>query len=703
MPPDPSLQVPRSPSPHPRIGVDTGGTFTDLVLLDATGVIVATHKLLSTPDDPARAVLRGIDELLAKAGHPPRHERPTDVVHGSTVATNALLEHADARVVFVTTAGFEDTLRLARQHRPDLYDLHPRRPDPPVPPERCVGVRERMRHDGSIITPLSADEIERIVAELSRLDPQAVAVSLLHSYANDTHERRLGEAIAARLSGVHLTLSCDLLPVFREYERAAACVVSAVVAPRMTRYLGRLASELGGDRLRIMGSHGGTLSPAEAMREPIQTILSGPAGGVRGAAALGERLITFDMGGTSTDVALIEAEPTLAREHTVGGEAGGLPVMLPMIDLHTVGAGGGSIAWLDAGGALRVGPRSAGADPGPACYGRQSPSDAGGWKPTVTDAHVTLGHLAPDATLGEGLRIDAAAARAALQQLADAAGLDVQRAAEGVLRVAEATMMRAVHRISLQRGHDPRGFTLVPFGGAGGLHACRLAELLGIDRVLVPPNPGLLSAVGMLTAPPRRIATRSLHRTVAPGEPLPDLSPLFVELIERLDAGDWPNVTYQREVEMRYAGQSFEITLDTDREDGELLDAFAAEHARLYGYRDDDRPVELVNLRCHAIGAAPTSTPANADAPAAPTPDAAHAPLARSRAPGDGPLPRIPRGTLRPGDRGDGPCIITEYSATTVVPQGWSFAARSDATLELTRDAAAKCVSRNIQSQSETL
>ena len=679
---EPNPQAPKLPTP--RVGVDTGGTFTDLVLLDAPGVIVATHKLLSTPVDPARAVLRGIDELLEKAGQPPRDERPVDVVHGSTVATNALLEHTDAKVAIITTAGFEDTLRLARQHRPDLYDLHPRRPDPPVPPDMCLGVRERMRHDGSVITPLTAEEIERVAAELTRLDPQAVAVSLLHSYANETHERRLGDAIVATLPGVHLTLSCDLLPVFREYERAATCVVNAVVAPRMTRYLGRLSDELGEGRLRIMGSHGGTLSPAEAMREPIQTILSGPAGGVRGAAALGERLITLDMGGTSTDVALIEAEPTLAREHTVGGEAGGLPVTLPMIDLHTVGAGGGSIAWLDAGGALRVGPRSAGADPGPACYGRQSPSDEGGWKPTVTDAHVVLGHLAPDATLGEGLRIDAAAARAALQQLADAAGLDVRHAAEGVLRVAEATMMRAVHRISLQRGHDPRGFTLVPFGGAGGLHACRLAELLGIDRVLVPANPGLLSAVGMLTAPPRRIVSRALHRTVEPGQPLPDLADVFAELIERLDAEDWPGVHYLREVEMRYAGQSFEITLEADPEVGELLDTFAAEHERLYGYRDDERPVELVNLRCHAVGAAPATTQAEADAAPIARPDTAHAPRVWSRVPGDGPLPRIPRQTLRPGDGCRGSAIITEYSATTLLPGGWACRVLEGGALDLT-------------------
>ena len=697
---EPNPQAPKLPTP--RVGVDTGGTFTDLVLNDAAGVIVATHKLLSTPDDPARAVLRGIDELLAKAGQPPRRERPVDVVHGSTVATNALLEHADAKVAFVTTAGFEDTLRLARQHRPDLYDLHPHRPDPPVPPEMCLGVRERMRHDGSVITLLDEEEIERVMGELQRLAPEAVAVSLLHSYANDTHERRLGDAIVATLPGVHLTLSCDLLPVFREYERAAACVVNAVVAPRMTRYLGRLANVLGEGRLRIMGSHGGTLSPAEAMREPIQTILSGPAGGVRGAAALGNRLIAFDMGGTSTDVALIESEPTLAREHTVGGEAGGLPVMLPMIDLHTVGAGGGSIAWLDAGGALRVGPRSAGAAPGPACYGRQSPLDEGGWKPTVTDAHVVLGHLAPDATLGEGLRINAAAARAALQQLANAAGLDVQRAADGVLRVAEATMMRAVHRISLQRGHDPRGFTLVPFGGAGGLHACRLAELLGINRVLVPPNPGLLSAVGMLTAPPRRIATRALHRTVEPGQPLPDLAAAFAELIERLDAASWPGVRYLREVEMRYAGQSFEITLEADRRNCELLDAFAAEHERLYGYRDNERPVELVNFRCHAIGGSPATMQAGAYAAPTAPPDTADAPLTWSRGSDDDPMPRVPRATLRPGERRDGPCIITEYSATTVVPQGWSFAARSDATLELTRDTAVEREGQSFNPRDDT-
>ncbi|MEX0745197.1 MAG: hydantoinase/oxoprolinase family protein, partial [Phycisphaeraceae bacterium] len=384
------MQAQPATSSPVRIGVDTGGTFTDLVLVGTDCRVRTTHKLLSTPNDPARAVLAGIDHLLRKASLPPRTVQPPHVVHGSTVATNALIEEASrfptsadnqqrettnakSSAALITTAGFEHTLAIARQDRPDLYALVPHRPEPPIPTDRCLGVAERVTYDGQVLRPLEQASIDQLVEQVRQLDVAAVAVSLLHSYANAEHERRIAGALREAFgNALHLTVSHELLPEYREYERAATCVVNAVVAPKMVRYLDRLSDALGEANLRIMSSHGGMLPPAVIRSAPVRTVLSGPAGGVRGAAAVAKAggvagVISFDMGGTSTDVALCDPQPTLTSE----GEAGGLPVRLPMVDMHTVGAGGGSIAWLDPGGALRVGPQSAGAAPGPACYGQQ--------------------------------------------------------------------------------------------------------------------------------------------------------------------------------------------------------------------------------------------------------------------------------------------------------------------------------------------
>lgn len=669
------------PSSH-TIGIDTGGTFTDVVLINAQGAIVATHKLPSTPDDPSRAVLAGIDAILAKAsatGEPPA------VVHGSTVATNALLEGEAGNAAMLTTAGFEDVLRLARQERPELYALVPRRPDPPIPPAKCVGIAERMGFDGQVITPLDQASLREALDKLAALDVESAAVCLLHSYANPAHERAVAAALRERFGeALHLTVSSELLPEFREYERSATCAVNAVVAATMSRYLGKLEEAIGAERLSIMGSHGGTLSVAAARREPVRTVLSGPAGGVLGAAAFGDRLITLDMGGTSTDVALIHDQPTM----TTDGRAGGLPVRLPMVDIHTIGAGGGSIAWLDPGGALRVGPRSAGASPGPACYGHQReliaqgkltgelPGElpgAGGWWPTVTDAHVVLGHIPSDATLGDDVTLDAEAAHDAVGALAKQSDMSVEDAAAGILRIVEANMARAIQRVTLQVGRDPRDYALMPFGGAGALHACSLAQHLGITTVHIPPNPGLLSAIGMLTAPPRRIAIRSLHRTIPAGETEPELSDVFGELADSLtEIKRWPKVEHAYEVDMRYAGQSFEITLEVGSSDHRrgnagLTEAFHAEHERLYGYRADDLPIELVAVRCIASGPSGPKpfTPASQQTP---TREAGNA-------------NRIARASLTPGDRRRGPCIITEYSATTHLPAGWVVEVKDDHSL----------------------
>ncbi len=661
------------------LGIDTGGTFTDVVLIDARGQIVATHKLPSTPDDPSRAVLAGIDAILNKSGLPQRDKTQPRVVHGSTVATNALLEGDPANAALITTAGFEDVLRLARQHRPQLYALVPRRPDPPIPPRRCFGVTQRMAFDGSVVTPLDLATLPPLLDRLAAERVESVAVCLLHSYANPAHEQAVADALRDRFGeALAITVSSELLPEFREYERAATCAINAVVAPKMSRYLGKLEAALGGERLSIMASHGGTLSVAAARRQPVRTVLSGPAGGVRGAAAFGDRLITLDMGGTSTDVALIDGEPGM----TTQGEAAGLPVRLPMIDIHTIGAGGGSIAWLDPGGALRVGPRSAGASPGPACYGRQRAlierGQLPGWRATVTDANVVLGRIPADAILGDDTTLDADAAEQAVAAVAKQAGLSVDEAAAGIVRIVEANMARAIGRVTLQVGRDPRDYTLMPFGGAGGLHACALAEQLGIATVQVPPNPGLLSAIGMLTAPGRRTAARSLHWRVAPDEAVPDLRVVLDDLAADADAqlrrdGQSP-AARRYMLGVRYLGQSHELTLSTT-EPRELLggagvDRFHEEHRRLYGHASRDHAIEIVVARVEADTACRTL---------ALTPPGASA----STVSHDG---RVMRQSLGRGAALAGPCVITEYSATTYLPAGWRASVGEDGGLWLKRD-----------------
>jgi len=671
------------------LGIDTGGTFTDVVLIDAQGRVVSTHKLPSTPDDPSKAVLAGIDAALQKHGLQPReshtpHDSLPGITHGSTVATNALLEGDAGNAALLTTAGFEDVLRLARQNRPQLYALVPRRPDPPIPPQRCFGIAERMAFDGSVITPLDDATLPPLFDQLEAQGVESVAVCLLHSYTNPAHEQSVAAALRRRFGeALHVTVSSELLPEFREYERTATCAVNAVVAPRMARYLGKLEAAIGGERLSIMASHGGTLSVRAARREPVRTVLSGPAGGVRGAAAFADRLITLDMGGTSTDVSLIHDQPTM----TSHGEAGGLPVRLPMIDIHTIGAGGGSIAWLDPGGALRVGPRSAGASPGPACYGQQRAlierGELDAWRATVTDANVVLGRIPADATLGDDTTLDADAAHEAVAALAQRAGLSADDAAAGILRVVEANMARAIGRVTLQVGRDPRDYALMPFGGAGALHACALAEALGIATVHVPPNPGLLSAIGMLAAPGRRTAARSLHRRVPPEDAAPDLSGLFAELAadadrQLRDDGLSP-ASHRFTLDLRYAGQSHELTLDATAldawRDEDYRQRFHAEHERLYGHAARDAPIELVVARVEADSPTRTLTTEPPTSVAATDDEGARV---------------LPRTALRPGDALGGPRIITEYSATTYLAQGWALRVLDDGSLMLKRENAAE-------------
>jgi len=604
-------------------------------------------KLPSTPRDPAAAVRAGIATLGGRAR----------LHYGSTVATNALLERRGARTVLITTAGFEDVLEIGRQVRPRLYALEPRRPSPLVPRAQRLGARERVLADGRIETPLGAREVARLVAAVGRSRAQAVAVVLLHSYATPRHERRLGRALAGR--GLHVTLSHRLLREYREYERTATVVVNAYVGPLMARHLRALAAAVPRG-LRVMQSSGGLVGARAASTEPVRTILSGPAGGVVGAVAHArraglDRIITLDMGGTSADVSLVDGDVSLRTETTIDG----LPVRVPVLDIHTVGAGGGSLARLDPGGALRVGPESAGADPGPACYGR-------GTQPTVTDANLVLGRLVEREFLGGAMVLDRARAERALAPLARRLRWSIVATAAGIVRVANATMERAVRVITVERGHDPRGCTLVAFGGAGGLHAAELAAALGIRRVYVPRQPGLLSAWGVLAAEVVRDYARTL-RAIAP--PSRRLAALFRALAAsarrdlRHEGVARPRL--DRTLDLRYAGQAYEVAVPY-RPGWE--GAFHRAHARLFGHADARRPIEVATLRLRARGG-------RAILPADPPPRHGRAtPIARRDVVFDGrrePSAVVRRDALPVGTRLRGPAVVCEYSATTLLPPRW--------------------------------
>ncbi|MFQ5890471.1 MAG: hydantoinase/oxoprolinase family protein, partial [Gemmatimonadota bacterium] len=556
-----------------RVAVDIGGTFTDFVLFDERTGELRTFKRFSTPGDPAEAVLHGLSEL--SGGEPP------SVVHGSTVATNALLERRGARTALVVTEGFRDLLTIGRQNRASIYDLAARRPRPLIQADLCFEVTERVTHEGRALIPLEAGELPRLVEKLRACGAESVAVSLLFSFLLPDHERAVAETL--RAGGFAVSASSEILPEFREYERTSTTAVNAYLSPVVDRYVGRLESSLRARDLRIMQSNGGSTRAVTARSQAVRSLLSGPAGGVVGAlhvARLGghERVISFDMGGTSTDVSLADGGVRLTSE----GEIDGIPIRVPIIDIHTVGAGGGSIARVDAAGALRVGPRSAGAEPGPICYGR------GGTLPTITDANLVLGRLAADRFLGGEFRLDAEAARAALEKLGREAGvaardgLDLARvAALGVIRVANAGMERALRRVSVERGHDPADFVLVSFGGAGGLHACELARALGAATVMVPRGASTLSAFGMLVA---HVVRDYVQTVMLPGETphgrLVDLVAPLAELGAREIAREGvpaEEIAVYRELDVRYVGQSYELTVPLCEG---YADTFHGEHQR---------------------------------------------------------------------------------------------------------------------------
>lgn len=641
-----------------RIAVDTGGTFTDLVRFDGGGL--AVHKVRSTPDDPSRAILRGLEELGRAAGG-------TDVVHGSTVATNAVLERTGARVALVATAGFEDVLRIGRQTRPALYDLMQPIPRPLVDPALTFGCHERLDAEGHAIVPLDDAEVRDVMARVRASGATAVAVCGLHAYRNPAHEEQLAAALEA--AGLVVSASSRVLREYREYERWSTTIVDAYVRPLMDAYLAALEAGLGGDRLAIMQSNGGTISAAAARRASVRTILSGPAAGVVGARAVAEaaghpRVISFDMGGTSTDACLIDgAIPT-----TPEAKVGDFPIRLPVIDIHTVGAGGGSIAFIDSGGALRVGPRSAGAVPGPACYGT-------GTELTVTDANLLLGRLDPGFFLGGRMALDVDRARRAARELASRLGLSEVALAEGVVRIANANMERAIRVVSVQRGHDPRQFALLAFGGAGGMHACAIAAALDIATVIVPRHAGVLSALGMLLADVVKDYALTVLRpgdSLAAGELDTLFAPLVAQAAADLAREGFPaeRVDLERTLDVRYAGQSYEIGVPAA--DG-FRDAFDRRHARAYGYADPRRPIEIVTLRVVAAGR--TAKPALPRAST--TVDPAPATPSRMRdARFDGRLAATGHyrwDDLPAGAAADGPAIVAGGEATAVVPPGFRF------------------------------
>jgi N-methylhydantoinase A len=685
-----------------RVGVDAGGTFTDICLFDESDGRVAVWKVASTPDDPSRGIAEGVEEGMRRvAGN--GGARPAAAVayfgHGTTVATNALIQHRGVATGLVTTEGFRDLLEIGRQKRPDLYDFFVDKPPTLVPRDLRIEVPERVRHTGTIETPLDEAAVRAAARKLRAVGVAAVAIAFLYSFVRPEHEQAAKRILQEELPDAFICASHEIAPEFREFERLSTAVVNAYLGPVMKRYIERL-----GTRLTDLGmpatphmtqSNGGVIGFATAAAMPVRTILSGPSTGVVGAQAVGTAagfadLITFDMGGTSTDVALLkDGAARLASEATVHG----YPLKAPMLDIHTVGAGGGSLAYVDAGGLLKVGPRSAGADPGPVCYAR------GNSEPTVTDANIVLQTLNPAHLLGGRMAVRQDLARAAIGRLAAQVGLPLMQTAQGIVSVVTANMARAIRVVSVQRGHDPRDYTLVAFGGAGPLHAARLARELDIARILVPRSPGILCAMGLLLTDLRAdfAATRLLPLA---SETVSEIATMFTALESR--AAMWfgeENIAADRRrtartVDMRYAGQNYELPVPlpegpiTTRTIDALAEGFAAAHQRMYGFLAEEEPVQLVTFRLEATGLVAKASLAQAPMHGA---DASGAIRARrdmwiAEEERNLPCPIYDRDLLKPGNRFAGPAIVEQMDATTLVLPGMS--ARVDPYLNLILEAA---------------
>jgi N-methylhydantoinase A len=668
-----------------RIAIDSGGTFTDCVWLTPRPAqnrrspgaplqdsALRILKVFSTPADPAQAIADSVHKIAGDT-------RDLIVLHGTTVGTNTLLQRKGARVAFVTTAGFEDSIEIGRQQRPKLYDFFFEKDPALAPAELRFGVDERTSAEGVVLRAPSAASLEALAAQIAAQRPQAIAISLLFSFANPTNER----AVAAALAQLKLPLSVghQILPEFREYERASTVLVNAYLQPVMQSYLQKLQERAGGGggksaRIFVMQSSGGITALTTAAEQPVRTVLSGPAGGIVGASAVArrsgfDRIITFDMGGTSTDVALVDGRPTTTNEADVAG----LPVRVPVLDIHTVGAGGGSLARFDAGGALRVGPESAGADPGPICYGK-------GERPTVTDANLLLGRLPADQFLGGDFQLDLPRTQKRVAQWLKEhdSKLKPEEFAAGVVRVVNANMEKAIRVVSIERGYDPRQFSLVAFGGAGAMHACDLAQALRIPRVIVPAYPGALSALGILISDVVKDHSRTVllrvvpsvksHRTSGGRGLSAQLDPVFAELkrgiATELKKERWQGrALFEASCDLRYRGQGYELNLPYS---ADVLPRFHAEHKRRYGYSSPEREVEIVTVRMRGRVASPEKLSRlkirEDQGRLKPAAAIVHFAGKRQR------TQIIPRSSIKTSQRYRGPAIITEYSATTVVPPG---------------------------------
>jgi N-methylhydantoinase A len=645
-----------------RVGVDTGGTFTDFVFQSNGRFRI--FKLRSTPEDPSIAIKSGLEQVSTQTGVALDH---IEVVHGTTVGTNALLERRGARTALITTEGFEDVLAIGRQARPELYNLDAVKPPPLVPDELRFGLRERVTATGETFEPLNQKQLPKLISRLKKAKVESAAICFLFSFLQPEHEQQVARALQSL--GIPLSVSHQILPEYREFERTSTVTINAYLQPLMGKYLTRLAKHT--SQLRVMQSSGGSISAAVAGDEPVRTILSGPAGGVVGAlqtarAAGFEKIITLDMGGTSTDVALCErAGLRVTNEASVAG----LPIAIPVLDIHTVGAGGGSIARVDEGGSLRVGPESAGADPGPACYGRSL-------LPTVTDAHVVLGHFGGSGLLGGEFKLDEESSRKAMVQLArdmSKAGrrkFTPMEAALGVIAVANTNMERALRRISVERGYDTREFALLPFGGAGGLHAVDLARALRIPQVIIPKAAGALSAVGVLMADVVKDQSRTIMLGVGPGIEK-SLDRAFTTMdrtatgILRREGFSAAQQRHERSLALRYKGQSFEIEIKET--DGNIVDAFHRAHRERYGYAQESNTVEVVSARLRSVGVVEKMSQKSGTVRRR----ALVKPLRTTVSYIDGKELNVAvysRDELQPGVRLRTPCIVTEYSSTTLIP-----------------------------------
>ncbi len=668
-----------------RLAIDIGGTFTDATLIDEETGTVSIAKVLTTPADPSQGFMQAVERALAKGGV--EAARVGFVVHATTVATNAIIEGKIARSGFVTTEGFRDLLEIARQVRPSLYDTQFEKTKPLVPRDRAVTVRERLGPAGEVLTPLDDDSVREAAAILRREEVESVAVCLLHAYVNPEHEQRVGAILAEELPGIPVSLSAEVAPEFREYLRASTTVINAVIRPVVERYLERIEQRLADAgieaKLLVMQSSGGVFSSEAARSRPVFMVESGPAAGVIASAYLGETLgrpdiLSFDMGGTTAKVGLIQGgRPSVTKDYNVGGHAGagigglslsGYPVRTPVVDLVEIGAGGGSIAWVDSGGLLRVGPQSAGADPGPVCYRN------GGIEPTVTDANVVLGRLNPSYFLGGEIGLDVEGARRAIEErCAKPLELDVTEAANGIVEIANAAMVNALHLISVQRGYDPRDFVLVGFGGAGPVHANALMRDAEMPTLLIPRSPGIFSATGLLTTDLKRDAAVTIMRRLDALDPA-EAETTFAQLEEagrqELEReGIAPDaIEFARQIDLRYVGQSYELTIPAG---DALLERFHAEHDRTYGFAAPAEPVEVVSLRLTSVGliVKPPPRPLEAGSRTGPK---ERRPVYFAESAGYVDCPIYDRYALPAGASLAGPAVVEEFDSTTVVHPGFT-------------------------------